>query len=198
MQPQWTRWLTLLAASNPVKIRYKMGGLLPSWKQFHDAVNSIRKPAQMGPEWMHARRISGANIDGRIWIADPPASSFPACIAVKCAELQSAEAGAGYFHLLQEAVMVKNLNIARSSVLLAVASELPALYPVFDRDRFKEDLSGVNGREAFAKDLQDCKFLGITRMPTITLRSPDSRSLMLSGYQTSESLENAWMRLKQD
>src|ERR1700743_1766739 len=37
---------------------YKMAGLLPSWGSFSDAINSIQKPAQMGPEWMYAKQIT--------------------------------------------------------------------------------------------------------------------------------------------
>ena len=86
MEPHWQRFKQGL--TQEVTIRYKMGGLLPSWNLFHDANNSIRKPVQMGPEWLHAKHVSGAVIDDRLWIIDPPASSFPACIAVKAAELQ--------------------------------------------------------------------------------------------------------------
>ena len=73
MQPQWKKLLKDLQSSNVV-VKYKMGGLLPSWKHFSDSVNSIQKPIQMGPEWMHARALSGTEINDRIWITDPPAS----------------------------------------------------------------------------------------------------------------------------
>ena len=72
IRPQWQRFLSSLGG--PVKVSYKMAGLLPSWKHFNDTVNSLSKPIQMGPEWMHARVISGVDIDDRIWIIDPPAS----------------------------------------------------------------------------------------------------------------------------
>jgi putative protein-disulfide isomerase len=48
----------------------------------------------MGPEWMQAGRIAGLMVADKIWITDPPSSSFPACIAVKCAEDQSTALGA--------------------------------------------------------------------------------------------------------
>jgi predicted DsbA family dithiol-disulfide isomerase len=70
---------------------------------------------------MHARHFSGVYIDDRIWITDPPASSFPACIAVKSAELQGAACGSQYLALARRAVMVDNKNIARLEVLLELA-----------------------------------------------------------------------------
>jgi putative protein-disulfide isomerase len=192
MQPQWKRLISDLKANAATRITYKMGGLLPSWKHFTDGVSAIQKPVQMGPEWMHARVMSGAAIDDRIWVTDPPASSFPACIAVKCAELQSAATGAGYFYLLQEAVMAKSLNIAKTDILLALAMELSVRHPEFDKQRFKEDLFGTAGKEAFRKDLQECRYLGIRRMPTILFRSSNKGAVLLSGYQSYESLEKAY------
>jgi putative protein-disulfide isomerase len=187
MQPQWKRLLADLQDRN-LLVRYKMAGLLPSWATFNDNVNSIRKPVQMGPEWMHARAISGAVIDDRIWITDPPASSFPACIAVKCAELQSSAMGAQLLNLIQEAVMVKNLNIAKTSVLEDIATALSMMNTDFDLRRFQEDLLGEEAKEAFRKDLQECRYLKITRLPTILFKSAHAKSGLLTGYQSYESL----------
>jgi putative protein-disulfide isomerase len=195
MQPQWKQLLDELQGFNVV-VKYKMGGLLPSWKHFNDNVNSIRKPVQMGPEWMHARALSGAEINNRIWMTDPPASSFPACIAIKCAELQSSEIAAHFLNLLQEAVMVKNLNISKSNILLEVASALLVLYPEFDWKRFKEDLFGQQGKEAFRKDLQECKYLNIKRIPTIIFKAFNKVSVLVSGYQSYESLKDAIIKLE--
>jgi putative protein-disulfide isomerase len=195
MQPQWKKLLNELQNVNP-SVRYKMGGLLPSWNHFNDNVNSIQKPVQMGPEWMHARAVSGAEINDRIWMTDPPASSFPASIAVKCAGFQSPELARDLLYLLQEAVMAKNLNIAKNSVLLDVASALKVQSPLFDLERFKEDLFGVTGKEAFRKDLQECKYLNIRRLPTILFTSANKNSLLLSGYQSYDSLKNACTKLE--
>src|SRR4051794_21017197 len=89
-EPQWRKLLAEF--SGKLKTRYCMGGLLPGWKNFHDAVNAVTKPVQMGPVWMHAAQVSGMPIQHNLWVKDPPASSYPACMAVKCAGLQSAEA----------------------------------------------------------------------------------------------------------
>src|ERR1700754_1212842 len=106
MLPQWQRFQTEVDLL-PSQVKYKMGGLLPSWDHFDDGVNSIRKPIQMGPEWLHAKTLSGQPIVDTIWITDPPASSFPACIAVKCVELQSPILAVRYLQSLQQAIMVR-------------------------------------------------------------------------------------------
>lgn len=193
MQPQW-RKLQDEFQSSSYSIRYKMGGLIPSWKHFSDDLHSIRKPAQMGPEWMHAKSVSGMPINDRIWVTDPPASSFPACIAVKCAELQSPELGANYLNLLQEAVMVKSRNISKTDVLVEAAYLLSRSNDRFNLFTFRDDLFGDIGKEAFRRDLQECKYLNVNRLPTIRFKAGTRFSMLLSGYQSYESLKSAWLK----
>lgn len=195
MQAQWQQLRQELQRSL-LSVKYKMAGLLPSWQQFDDTVNSIRKPVQMGPEWMHAKVISGAPINDRIWTTDPPASSFPACIAVKCAEIQSSALAERYLYLLQEAVMVKNLNIAKTPVLLEIAAMLSRSQSEFNLIRFRRDLFGESARDAFRKDLQECKYLNVSRLPAIRFKVPGAYSMLLSGYQSYESLKGAWVKMQ--
>jgi putative protein-disulfide isomerase len=186
MEPAWDR---LKADCGPgIKVQYKMGGLLPSWKHFEDAAHSISRPSQMGPEWMHAAHLSGVTINSQVWITDPPASSYPACIAVKCVQLQSEGFVATFLHLLRKAVMVEGRNIAKTEVLLDAAWLLHDEYRDFDLFRFREDLMGDAGKEAFRKDLQDVKYFGINRFPTLVIARKDSPTVMLTGYQTYDSL----------
>jgi putative protein-disulfide isomerase len=188
MEPQWQRLQTELGGS--LTIVYKMGGLLPSWENFHDPVNSIRKPVQMGPEWLHAKYVSGVEINDRLWVTDPPASSFPACIAVKAAELQSKTFGIRYLSLLREAVMLQGRNIARTEVLLELADVLGASHPSFDVLTFRDDLYG-KGRDSFRADWQEVKYLGITRFPTLIFKRADRAPVLLSGFQFYDTLLKA-------
>lgn len=188
MQPQWEKMQQ--AFSSTLTVNYKMAGLIPSWNNFNDSLNSIRRPSHMGPEWMHAKATTGTDIDNRIWIVDPPASSFPACIAVKCAELQSPAAGARYFRVLQQAVMTRNLNIAHTEILLELARQYSQTDPLFNLFLFQEDLLGEKGKDAFRKDWQETKYRGITRLPTLIFRSTGQKPVVLSGFQPYELLEN--------
>jgi predicted DsbA family dithiol-disulfide isomerase len=193
MEPAWRRLRG--EYGDALDVTYKMAGLLPSWTSFNDPVNSITRPSQMGPEWMHAKAVSGREIDSSIWIKDPPASSFPACIAVKSAGLQNERTGEKFLRLLWEAVMVGNINIAKTSVLLDCAHNLSIADPGFNLQTFREDLLGARGKDAFMKDWKECKYLGITRLPTLVFSRRGHRTRLLSGMQSYTSLLNALFEL---
>jgi predicted DsbA family dithiol-disulfide isomerase len=168
-----------------------MAGLLPSWQYFADHISAITKPIQMGPEWMHARTLTGVPIDERIWITDPPGSSFPACIAVKAAGLQLPPAAKWYFDAVQKAVLTEQRNIARTSVLLQIAEELARENSRFNCHRFADDLLGLEARQEFKQDVMDWKYLQIGRLPAIIIRNGNGRRSILSGYQPLEILSRA-------
>lgn len=171
--------------------RYRMGGLIPSWKNFSDQVNSVTRPLQMGPVWMHASVLSGVSIDHNLWFRDPPASSYPACIAFKAAQLQSEEYAATYLKSLWKTCMGDGINISRQDVLMDLAHQLKQLYPAFDIKLFLKDLLKDRGREAFRKDLQEVKLNEINRFPTFILRRPDRPSLLIAGYRSYHFLQEA-------
>jgi len=175
--------------SDEIHWRYCMSGLLPGWKNYHDNINSVSRPAQMGPVWMHAGKITGVEIHSDIWIKDPPASSYPACIAVKCAELQSGHAGEKYFRLLQKACMLEGKNISKPQVLLEVATLLREEKKLkFNFERFKKNITGNKGIEAFRKDLQEVQYHNINRFPTLVIRKPHKPAVIVTGYRPFSSL----------
>ena len=93
--------------------------------------------------------------------------------------------------LLRQAVMMDNKNIARSAVLLEAGVLLHNLCSDFNLFSFREDLLGEKGKDAFRKDLQESKYLGINRFPTLIIRGKGRRPVTLTGYQTYESLSAA-------
>jgi len=139
-----------------VEIRYCLAGMIPDWKSFNDPLNSVMKPIQMGPVWMEAKYVTGTDIDESIWVKDPPSSSFPACIAVKTAELQSPEAGVKMLFALREAVMKNGQNISKDSVLLIIAKNLAVQFPhLFDLNQFKKEYNQKESRDALRKDMNE-------------------------------------------
>jgi len=86
---------------------YRLGGLIPSWDRYEDPLHNVHRPAQMAPLWFEVRQLTGVSLDERIWQEDPPSSSYPACLAVKAAELQSPQAADLLLGRLREAVMVQ-------------------------------------------------------------------------------------------
>lgn len=180
-EPQWRRFLYEFRGK--IRYRYCMGGMLPGWKNYNDAINSVTKPIQMGPVWMHAKEISGMPIDYNLWMRDPPSSSYPPCVAVKCATLQSVRAEENYLRLLREALMINGSNISRRSALFEIAEKLANLMTDFDIHRFKEDFMNDNGLQAFKKDLQEVQYYHISRFPTLVIRNADQKGITISGYR---------------
>jgi putative protein-disulfide isomerase len=171
--------------------RYRMAGLIPSWDNFNDQINAVTRPAQMGPVWMHAGQVAGKPICHQLWITDPPSSSYPACIAVKCAQLQSADAGESMLYLLRKACMTEGKNIARQQVLFEVADELAAADPNFDTRRFRTDFTNDTGLEAFRSDLEWASRYRITRLPALIIKPTDAEALIFSGYRPYEEILQA-------
>ena len=190
-EPQWRR--LQFEFQDMIGYRYVMGGLLPGWKNYNDPLYSVSRPMQMGPVWHEASLKSGMKIYDKIWVEDAPASSYPACIAVKCAELQSQQAGVKYLRMVREAVMLQGKNIARQDVLTDVARELSNNYPgLLDIDRFLHDLTGSdNGIEAFRIDLNEVQSRNISRFPTLIMRSLNKPAIMMTGYRPYDILIDA-------
>ena len=189
-EPEWQKLLAHFKGK--VTWRYCMGGLLPSWNNYHDGINSISRPLQMGPMWMHASEITGAFIRHDIWAKDPPASSYPACIAVKCVQLQSTRAVEQYLFLLREACMIKGENIAKQNVLVNTAELLLKDESIqFDIKKFTTQLLGSEGREAFRKDLQEVKYHGINRFPSLVIKDA-GKAKLITGYRSFETIIDIW------
>jgi predicted DsbA family dithiol-disulfide isomerase len=181
-EPQWRR--LRYEFGNSISLRYCMAGLIPSWKTFHDVTNSVSRPAQMGPIWMEASHLSGQPIQNYIWMKDPPASSYLSCIAVKCAELQSATAGEIFLRKLREAIMIEGKNIALQSIISDVAHKFSEQQPeLFDATQFEIDLTGDEGKEAFRADLEEVQSLKISRYPTLIFRKEGQPSMIVSGHR---------------
>jgi len=180
-EPQWRRLLYEL--KDQIRYRYCMGGLLPKWKNYNDNLNSVTRPIQMGPVWMHAKEISGMPMDYNIWMRDPPSSSYPACVAVKCASIQSFRAQERYLRMLREELMINGKNISNRTVLFEIAEKLEKEIPGFDAARFEEDFKNDAALDAFKKDLQEIQYHRINRFPTLVIRTADKKGVLISGYR---------------
>jgi putative protein-disulfide isomerase len=183
-EPQWRR--LRYEFRNYIEWEYRMGGLISNWNNYNDTINSISRPLQMGPLWMQAHHISGMPMQDRIWMSDPPQSSYPACVAVKCAALQSKDTEEKYLRYAREAVMLKGLNIAKQNVLFQIAEQL-ADEINFDLQQFKENYASGAGIDAFKKDLQQVQYKNIHRFPALTL-SDSKGGVIVTGYRSYNSL----------
>jgi predicted DsbA family dithiol-disulfide isomerase len=183
-EPQWRR--LCYEFGDCIAYEYRMGGLISNWNNYNDVVNSISRPLQMGPLWMQAHHVSGMPMQDRIWMNDPPQSSYPACVAVKCAALQSAIAEEKYLRYAREAAMIHGRNIARQNVLFEIAEQL-ADEINFDVHQFKEDYTTGAGIENFKNDMQQVQYKNINRFPTLTVTNGES-GIIVTGYRSYHSL----------
>jgi predicted DsbA family dithiol-disulfide isomerase len=189
-EPHWRRLRAEFGAG--LDCRYRMAGMIADWGSYSDPLNSVSRPLQMGPIWREAQHLAGVLMDDGIWVEDPPASSYPACLAVKAAELQSADAADLYLRRLREAVMTQRRNIARREVLVELADEVAAAAPDrMDAHRLRRDLDGQAAREALREDIKEVRYRGIGRFPTLTLRNPSGTGIVLVGYRPYEALLSA-------
>lgn len=193
-EPEWKKLLG--EYSEKISWKYCLGGMIQDWDYYTDPVNAISRPAQMAPLWMEAMHRTGVNICYNIWIEDPPASSYPASIAIKSAELQSTEAGEAYFQAVREAVMLKGLNIAKPEVLLRIAEDISTKSQgLLNIDRFMSDLQGEESRDAFRNDLKQTRYNRICRFPTLTISNAGQQGIILTGYRPFEVLQKALQKI---
>lgn len=173
-----------------------MGGMIADWKKFNDPFNAVDRPAQMGPIWMEARHKTGVAINDAIWVENPPASSYPACIAVKTAALQSFEASEVYLQSVWKAVMVDSMDISKKDILLEIAYNIGVHRPqILDFDRFSDDFGSDQSRDTFRTDLRQVAFSQIGRFPTMTFNK-GGKGIILTGYRPYEILVDAFKHIQ--
>ena len=194
MEPQMRKLRYLLR--DRLQIEYVMGGLISDWKHFSDQLNDISSPSQVGPLWMEAKHMTGQPMDEFLWVKDPVDTTYPACMAVKAAELQSAIAGEAMLRKLREAVMLQQKNIGNKEVILEVASGL-ADKDILDLATFERVWMSQQAADLFRKDLEKIKIKGITRFPTLLIYTND-RSLQVTGYRPFKVLLDAFKNLDPD
>lgn len=191
-EPQWRR--LRYEFGDQISWTVRMGGMIPDWADFSDPLNDVGSPLQMGPHWYHVRQQTGMPLDERIWVDDPPASSYPASMAVKAAGLQGPAAGEGYLRRVREALLLERRNVDRREVLLEVGGELaedPRFAGTWDAGRFAQDLGGPAAIAGFREDVQDARYREIGRFPTLIVRPRSGRAILLMGSHPYEVLRRA-------
>lgn len=179
MEPQWRR-IQYEYRKNLV-VRYCMSGLLESWNNHNDVINAASRPVQMGPLWAEAKHITGMEMNDRIWINNAPASSYPACLAVKCAGMQGTHAAAQMLRALREALMLHGQNIAHKKALHDVADKVEK-YTDFDAALFCRQLSSKECIDLLRKDLQEVRYRQVKRSPSFAF-TVNGKGVILTGYR---------------
>lgn len=191
MEPQMRKLRYLL--KDRLHIEYVMGGLIRDWDHFNDGMNNISSPSQVGPLWMEARHTTGQPMNEFLWVKDPVDTTYPSCMAVKAASLQSAMAAEAMLRELREAVMLHQKNIGKTEVILEVAAGLDK-NGILDAAAFKSHWMSQKAADLFRKDLEQIKIKEITRFPTLLI-SNSERTIQITGYRPFEVLLDAFRNL---
>jgi putative protein-disulfide isomerase len=174
-----------------LSVRHVMGGLVRDMSDFHDVANGIRTTAEVAPHWREVAERSGQPIDERLMldITDPHWSTWPACVAVKAAELQGRAAGDRFLRRLRRAALTEREQAQREDVQLRLAAEIPGL----DVGRLESDLRSPAAAEAFQRDRAECAAHGVSGFPAMLFRvaGPDAREagLLVGGHRSLEVYE---------
>jgi putative protein-disulfide isomerase len=164
LEPAWRR--LLYRYRDAVTVTYVYAGLLPAWDGFGDRSADISAPADVAPHWDAVARASGQPIDSRVWLADPPASSFPASIAAVAVRLVAPELEGRYLRRLRELVFLERRNIARPDVLCQALAALE-----IDGDAWQATIDSGAAERVFAADRALARRLGARVLPTLLVQS---------------------------
>lgn len=169
-----------------IDIDYRMGGLLPDW-----SYNSggISKPSDVAHHWDEASLHYEMPIDGNVWLEDPLDSSYPSCIAVKAAQIQSKDKAVKFMRILREKLYLEKKNIAKWENI-AEAARLTGL----DINKLKTDYEG-SAKILFQEDLNYAKTLGVRGFPTLFFADENKNQLTVYGSKPYASYENALLAL---
>jgi predicted DsbA family dithiol-disulfide isomerase len=121
-----------------LQITYVMGGL----------AREFQKPLQTMRHVLDAAEASSMPVDPRLWLDNPPRSSYPASQAVKAAAEQGLDGP--YLRVLREGIMVERRALDTPDALIDAARRVPGV----NVERFAIDLRSNAIVEAFGADIE--------------------------------------------
>jgi putative protein-disulfide isomerase len=153
-------------------------------------------PLEQVSAWLEVADITGMPVDPRLWLASPPASSYPASLAVKAAAEQGSGIEAAYLRRLREGFACTRRKLDTRDALVAEARAVPGC----DVERFAVDLGSHAVVEAFGADLERAGAVeGPARdpaterawIPSLEFRGEDGRAHAVHGRTSYEDLRDA-------
>jgi putative protein-disulfide isomerase len=116
-------------------------------------------------------------------------STWPACEAVKAAELQGVPPGRRFLRRMREAALLDGRAIHRADVQQQVASEAG-----LHVGKFVRALEDGSAQRAFEADLEECRARGVTGFPTFDCGRGEV-SLRIEGWQPWEALDDTLRKM---
>ena len=162
-----------------------MGGLA---RQFGE-------PLPLVSEWLEAAAESGMPVDPRLWIEGGPASSYPACLAVKAAAEQGRAVERAYLRVLQRGFACERRKLDTADALVEAGRGVSGM----NVERLRIDLQSNAITELFGADLDRAAEAGArggreqgrAPLPSLEFRSVDGEVQGTYGFQPYEALAEA-------
>jgi predicted DsbA family dithiol-disulfide isomerase len=176
------------------KLSHELAGSLVFTYVMCGMAREFGDPAPLVAEMLEAGDRSGMPVDPRLWLADAPRSSHPACLAVKAAAEQGDPAP--YLRRLREGLMCRRRKLDSIDALIEEARAVPGL----DLDTLRLAFASHAIVEAFGADLDRAGAVpaehhspgtGRVKLPSLEFRGEDSVVHGVYGYSDYASLAAA-------
>lgn len=179
-------WLHLVEAYGPhLALELRMVGLYQSLEEVTESASAFHRPDQIAMQWEEVAHFTGMPLDSEIWLEAPPASSWPACAAVKAAEAEDPTLAQRFLRRLREAALCERRDVADPAVLAALAGEAG-----LDVPRLEEALASGTAGDAFNEDLVLAGETGAISTPALFFFGPGGVA-EVRGARAFEDLEAA-------
>lgn len=165
-----------------VEVTYRMGGMadkIDNWRRTYNVTddNALRS-------WVSKSMAkTEMPLDADFVVKSSAQSSWPACAAVKAAELQSKALAAKFFRRLMEAIQLRSTNCSEEDVYLAIAKEIG-----LDPARLREDISSGRAAKLFGRDREE---MNVNFATLVLMNKRTRQSRAVGGAFTSTPYEDA-------
>ncbi len=139
--------LRRLQSAFDVEVRYVMAGLAREI--------DLTRARELALATLDAASEAGVPVDARVWLRDPPKSTYPASIAVH-AVAEQVDTGP-YLRRLREAILLEGRRMGGPEALLEAAREVR----IPDLERLKIDFGSHAMLERFGADLELARSLDV-------------------------------------
>ena len=177
------------------KLTHELGGSLSVTYVMCGMARQFGDSAPLVQDMLEASDRSGMPVDPRLWLAAPPRSSHPACLAVKAVSEQ-ADPGP-YLRRLREGLMCRRRKLDSTDALIEEARAVPGL----DLDKLRLAFGSHAIVEAFGADLDRAAGVppehhapgtGRVKLPSVEFRGASDGAVQgVYGYSDYASLAAA-------
>ncbi len=176
------------------KLSHELAGSLSVTYVMCGMAREFGDPIPLVAEMLEAGDRAGMPVDPRLWLAAPPRSSHPACLAVKAAAEQGDPAA--YLRRLREGLMCRRRKLDSIDALIEEARAVPRL----DLDKLRLAFGSHAIVEAFGADLDRAGAVpaehhapgtGRVKLPSLEFRGEDGVVHGVYGYSDYASLAAA-------